>query len=60
VKPYLFAMLLIVQPAMAVDIEFTKEEHAACEKEGGCLVMTKLHLASLMAKAHAAGCKAML
>ena len=41
--------------APAVELTMTKPEAAACEREGGCQVLSQALLARMLAQAHRAG-----
>lgn len=55
------AVVLICQPALAIEIDATAEELEACKTEGGCALVTMQWLKRFMSEAHDAGvaqCKA--
>lgn len=53
----LLAGALASAPATAGRIEMTAEEHAQCEAEGGCIVITMQYIRNLMRESFDAGTK---
>lgn len=47
--------LLLAATVAAVDVQFTDDEQAKCDAEGGCHVITLRALRSAMQQAHEAG-----
>lgn len=51
----LLAGALASAPVAAVDVQFTADEQAQCDAEGGCHVITMRALHRVMQQAHQAG-----